>query len=131
MLIVQDYFQLLFQVELEILMEDRQGILARVVSTIANLKTNIRQMDSRTEDGKATAELVRQNELLRRQAIELTGREVFPRMFRGGRADDGNRRPAINAQTLPRLIVDQQPSLQSRRPGNKRFTNHSSHSQCV
>jgi (p)ppGpp synthase/HD superfamily hydrolase len=47
-----------FQVELEILMEDRQGILARVVSTIANLKTNIRQMDSRSEDGKATAELV-------------------------------------------------------------------------
>src|SRR5438105_4592586 len=47
-----------FQVELEILMEDRQGILARVVSTIGNLMTNIRQMDSRTEDGKATAELV-------------------------------------------------------------------------
>jgi GTP pyrophosphokinase len=47
-----------FQVELEILMEDRQGILARVVSTIAGLKTNIRQMDSRSGDGKATAELV-------------------------------------------------------------------------
>jgi guanosine-3',5'-bis(diphosphate) 3'-pyrophosphohydrolase len=47
-----------FQVELEVLMEDRQGILARVVSTIANLKTNIRQMDSRTVDGRATAELV-------------------------------------------------------------------------
>src|SRR5216683_8326187 len=53
-----DQRQSQFQVELEILMEDRQGILARVVSTIANLKTNIRQMDSRTEDGKATAELV-------------------------------------------------------------------------
>ena len=39
-------------------MEDRQGILARVVSTIANLKTNIRQMDTRSGDGKATAELV-------------------------------------------------------------------------
>ena len=47
-----------FQVELEILMEDRQGILARVVSTIANLKTNIRQMDTRSGDGRATAELV-------------------------------------------------------------------------
>jgi len=46
-----------FQVELEIVMEDRQGILARVVSTVANMKTNIRQMDSRTLDGKATAEL--------------------------------------------------------------------------
>jgi GTP pyrophosphokinase len=47
-----------FQVELEVLMEDRQGILARVISTIASLKTNIRQMDSRSGDGKATAELV-------------------------------------------------------------------------
>ena len=47
-----------FNVELEILSEDRQGILARVVSTIANLKTNIRQMETRTGDGKATTELV-------------------------------------------------------------------------
>jgi guanosine-3',5'-bis(diphosphate) 3'-pyrophosphohydrolase len=53
-----DQRQSQFQVELEIVMEDRQGILARVVNTIANLKTNIRQMDSRTVDGKATAELV-------------------------------------------------------------------------
>jgi GTP diphosphokinase / guanosine-3',5'-bis(diphosphate) 3'-diphosphatase len=47
-----------FQVEMEIVMEDRQGVLARVVSTISNLKTNIRQMDTRAADGKATAELV-------------------------------------------------------------------------
>ncbi len=47
-----------FYVELEILMEDRQGILARVVSTIANLKTNIRQMETRTGEGKATTELI-------------------------------------------------------------------------
>jgi len=47
-----------FQVELEILMEDRQGILARVVSMIANLKTNIRQMETRSGDGKATVELM-------------------------------------------------------------------------
>ena len=53
-----DQRQAQFQVELEVLMEDRQGILARVVSTIAGLKTNIRQMDSRTNDGRATAELV-------------------------------------------------------------------------
>jgi GTP pyrophosphokinase len=53
-----DQRQSQFQVELEVLMEDRQGILARVVSTIANLKTNIRQMDSRVNDGRATAELV-------------------------------------------------------------------------
>src|SRR5205814_5029368 len=48
-----------FQVELEIVMDDRQGILAKVVSTVANMKTNIRQTDSRTSDGKATAELTR------------------------------------------------------------------------
>jgi len=53
-----DQRQTNFQVELEILMEDRQGILARVVSAIANLKTNIRQMETRTADGKATTELV-------------------------------------------------------------------------
>jgi GTP pyrophosphokinase len=53
-----DQRQAQFYVELEILMEDRQGILARVVSTIANLKTNIRQMETRTGEGKATTELV-------------------------------------------------------------------------
>src|SRR5438874_305830 len=47
-----------FQVEWEVQMEDRQGILARVIAAVSNLKTNIRQMDSRTSDGKATAELV-------------------------------------------------------------------------
>jgi guanosine-3',5'-bis(diphosphate) 3'-pyrophosphohydrolase len=47
-----------FQVELEIMMEDRQGILARVVSAVANLKTNIRQMETRSADGKASVELV-------------------------------------------------------------------------
>ena len=52
-----DQRQAQFNVDLEILMEDRQGILARVISTIANLKTNIRQMDSRVSDGRATAEI--------------------------------------------------------------------------
>ncbi len=53
-----DQRQAQFHVELEILMEDRQGILARVISTISNLKTNIRQMETRTGDGKATTDLV-------------------------------------------------------------------------
>jgi guanosine-3',5'-bis(diphosphate) 3'-pyrophosphohydrolase len=53
-----DQRQSQFQVELEILMEDRQGILARVINTISNMKTNIRQMETRTGDGKATTELV-------------------------------------------------------------------------
>jgi GTP pyrophosphokinase len=53
-----DQRQSQFQVEMEIVMEDRQGVLARVVSTISNLKTNIRQMETRSGDGKATADLV-------------------------------------------------------------------------
>ena len=53
-----DQRQAQFQVELEILMDDRQGMLARVISTISNLKTNIRQMETRSLDGKATLDLV-------------------------------------------------------------------------
>jgi GTP pyrophosphokinase len=53
-----DQRQAQFHVELEIVMEDRQGILARLVSAISNLKTNIRQMETRTADGKATVELI-------------------------------------------------------------------------
>ena len=53
-----DQRQAQFYVELEIVMDDRQGILARVISTISNMKTNIRQMETRTGDGKATTELV-------------------------------------------------------------------------
>ena len=53
-----DQRQTQFQVELVILMEDRQGILARVINTISNMKTNIRQMDTRSGEGKATAELI-------------------------------------------------------------------------
>ena len=53
-----DQRQSQFQVELEILTDDRQGILAKIVSTIANLKTNIRQLETRTADGRATTDMV-------------------------------------------------------------------------
>jgi GTP pyrophosphokinase len=53
-----DQRQSQYSVDLELLMDDRQGMLARVISTIANLKTNIRQMETRSGDGKATVELV-------------------------------------------------------------------------
>ena len=53
-----DQRQSQFQVELEVLMDDRQGVLARVVSAISNLKTNIRQMETRTGDGRATTDLI-------------------------------------------------------------------------
>jgi len=53
-----DQRQSQFQVELEVVAEDRQGILARVISTISNLKTNIRQSETRTGEGRATIDLI-------------------------------------------------------------------------
>ncbi|HET7436265.1 MAG TPA: bifunctional (p)ppGpp synthetase/guanosine-3',5'-bis(diphosphate) 3'-pyrophosphohydrolase [Thermoanaerobaculia bacterium] len=53
-----DQRQAQFQVELSIVMDDRQGILAKVISTISNMKTNIRQMETRTTEGKAIADLM-------------------------------------------------------------------------
>ena len=47
-----------FQIDLQIRMEDRQGILAKILASVANLKTNVQRMESRTADGKATAELI-------------------------------------------------------------------------
>jgi GTP pyrophosphokinase len=47
-----------FRIDLEILMEDRQGILAKVVSSIANMKTNISHIESRISEGKGTVELI-------------------------------------------------------------------------
>ncbi|MEO8216572.1 MAG: bifunctional (p)ppGpp synthetase/guanosine-3',5'-bis(diphosphate) 3'-pyrophosphohydrolase [Acidobacteriota bacterium] len=47
-----------FQIDLQIRMEDRQGILARILASVANLKTNVHRFESRTAEGKATAELI-------------------------------------------------------------------------
>ena len=74
-----DQRQSQFQVDLEVLMEDRQGILARVVSTIANMKTNIRSMDSRAGDGKATAEI----------GLEIADLKHLERVIRSIGAVDG------------------------------------------
>jgi guanosine-3',5'-bis(diphosphate) 3'-pyrophosphohydrolase len=74
-----DQRQSQFQVDLEILMEDRQGILARVVSTIANMKTNIRNMDSRAGEGKATAEI----------GLEIADLKHLERVIRSIGAVDG------------------------------------------
>ena len=46
-----------FQIELEIIIEDRPGMLARVISSIANLKTNIRNIEARTEEGRGLIDL--------------------------------------------------------------------------
>jgi len=47
-----------FDIELQVLIEDRTGMLAKIVSLIANLKTNIRNIDARTADGRGTIDLV-------------------------------------------------------------------------
>jgi GTP pyrophosphokinase len=47
-----------FQVELEVVAEDRTGMLARVVSSIANMKTNIRHIEARTADGRGIIDLI-------------------------------------------------------------------------
>ena len=46
-----------FQVRLQIAVEDRQGILADITSAISNLKTNIRESRSTTEGGKGSVEV--------------------------------------------------------------------------
>ncbi len=47
----------LFAVRLAISLEDRQGILADIASAISNLKTNIREHKSSTDDGKGSIEI--------------------------------------------------------------------------
>jgi GTP diphosphokinase / guanosine-3',5'-bis(diphosphate) 3'-diphosphatase len=47
-----------FRIDLAITIEDRQGVLAKVVSSVANLKTNISHIESRTGEGKVVVEMV-------------------------------------------------------------------------
>ncbi|MGH9458261.1 MAG: RelA/SpoT family protein [Thermoanaerobaculia bacterium] len=46
-----------FRIDLEVQVEDRTGMLAKVVSHIANLKTNIRNIEARTADGRGVIDL--------------------------------------------------------------------------
>jgi GTP diphosphokinase / guanosine-3',5'-bis(diphosphate) 3'-diphosphatase len=46
-----------YRIELEITLEDRTGILARVVASIASLKTNIRNIEARTANGRGVIDL--------------------------------------------------------------------------
>jgi GTP diphosphokinase / guanosine-3',5'-bis(diphosphate) 3'-diphosphatase len=46
-----------YRIDLEVRIEDRTGMLARVVSQIANLKTNIRNIEARTADGRGAIDL--------------------------------------------------------------------------
>jgi GTP pyrophosphokinase len=68
-----------YEIDLEVVVEDRTGMLAKVVSTIANLKTNIRNFEARTENGRGTLALsvevqdLRQLERVIRAVSDLDG----------------------------------------------------------
>lgn len=46
-----------FRIELEIVLDDRPGVLARAVSSIAGLKTNIRHIESRVTHGRGAVDV--------------------------------------------------------------------------
>ncbi|HEY0788578.1 MAG TPA: bifunctional (p)ppGpp synthetase/guanosine-3',5'-bis(diphosphate) 3'-pyrophosphohydrolase, partial [Thermoanaerobaculia bacterium] len=46
-----------YRIDLEVQVEDRTGMLARVVSQIANMKTNIRNIEARTSDGRGVIDV--------------------------------------------------------------------------
>ncbi len=46
-----------YRIDLEVQVEDRTGMLAKVVSQIANMKTNIRNIEARTSDGRGVIDV--------------------------------------------------------------------------
>jgi len=84
-----------FMVDLEISVEDRTGVLARVVAAIANMKTNIRNIDARTSGGKGRIGLSleisdqRQLDKLIRSISALDGVLDVERRYRGRQASAG------------------------------------------
>jgi len=84
-----------FLVDLEISVEDRTGVLAKVVAAIANMKTNIRNIDARSSGGKGRIGLTleigdqRQLEKLIRSISVLDGVLDVERRYRGRQANAG------------------------------------------
>jgi GTP pyrophosphokinase len=68
-----------FLVELAIAIEDRTGMLARVISSIANLKTNIKNIEARTADGKGVIEVT----------VEIADLKQLEKVIRSVTAIDG------------------------------------------
>jgi GTP pyrophosphokinase len=68
-----------FLVELAIAIEDRTGMLARVISSIANLKTNIKNIEARTADGKGVIEVT----------VEIADLKHLEKVIRSVTAIDG------------------------------------------
>jgi GTP diphosphokinase / guanosine-3',5'-bis(diphosphate) 3'-diphosphatase len=81
-----------FQVDLEIAVEDRAGVLAKVVAAIANMKTNIRNIDARASGGRGriglSLEIADQRHLdkLIRSISGLDGVLEVERRYRGRQA---------------------------------------------
>jgi len=71
-----------FQIELEIVIEDRPGMLARVISSIANLKTDIRNIEARTEEGRGLIDL----------SVEIADLKHLEKVIRSIGAVDGVQR---------------------------------------
>jgi GTP pyrophosphokinase len=84
-----------FMVDLEIAVEDRTGMLAKVVAAVANMKTNIRNIDARASAGKGRIGLsleisdLRQLEKLIRSVSALDGVLEVERRYRGRQANAG------------------------------------------
>jgi GTP pyrophosphokinase len=84
-----------FMVDLEIGVEDRTGMLAKVVAAVANMKTNIRNIDARASAGKGRIGLsleisdLRQLEKLIRSVSALDGVLEVERRYRGRQANAG------------------------------------------
>lgn len=80
-----------YNAELEVKMDDRTGLLAQVVSAIANLKVNIRNIDAKTNDGRGVVGLtvevtnLRQLEKTIRVVSGIEGVSSVQRRYSGSR----------------------------------------------
>jgi len=79
----------LFDVKLQLAVEDRQGLLAKIVSTIADDKTNIRNVEAQTFDSAEARILIIIAVADRKQMDRVIGRV---RRIRGVRAVERLRR---------------------------------------
>ena len=68
-----------FQVDLEVVVTDQTGVLAKVISSIANLKTNIRNMEANVAEGRGIIDL----------SIEVSDRRHLDRLVKSISGIDG------------------------------------------
>jgi len=68
-----------FQVDLEVIVTDQTGVLAKVISSIANLKTNIRNMEAKVAEGRGIIDL----------SVEIADRRHLDRLVKAISGIDG------------------------------------------